>query len=169
MIKSCKLSQPVIKTIYQEKTSSSCSGEEPGSRCSRSKKPSFRQEYKPENRQEKKAYPVLPPFSCGIEKPGPCQNKGSKMLLSFCHMQTNCFLKRIEETQVLPVSCKKAHNMEQCVVFKKIFDGKLEGREILFQNEGAVSTYELPFPNHHNIKGKRSSTDGLLLQEEMSA
>lgn len=37
-------------------------------RPSKSKKPSFRQNYKANNRQGKKSYPVLPSFPCGIKK-----------------------------------------------------------------------------------------------------
>lgn len=39
--------------------------------------------------------------------------------------------------------------MEQCVVFRKIFDQKLEAGEILFQNEGSQNIHDRPFPDHH--------------------
>lgn len=35
-----------------------------------------------------------------------------------------------------PYHRRRGHNLEQCVVFRKIFDQKLEAGEILFQGEG---------------------------------
>lgn len=40
------------------------------------------------------------------------------------------------------------------MVLERFFYKKLKVGEILFQSEGALSIYEHPFFNHHNIKGK---------------
>lgn len=43
---------------------------------------------------------------------------------------------------------------EQCTTFKRVFDKKLQDREIIFQNEGASNVHERTFPNHNNNRGK---------------
>lgn len=43
-----------------------------------------------------------------------------------------------------------------CVVFRKIFDNKLELGEIWFENEGFLSIHKRPVLNHHNNKGKEA-------------
>lgn len=101
----------------------------------RSKKPYFRQGYKADNRQGKKSYPVLPTFPYG--------NKKAVALLNQWVKDETVTLPRMdqlpsEEDQQEPDFCpyhrRRGHNLEQCVVFRKIFDQKLEAGEILFQN-----------------------------------
>lgn len=43
--------------------------------------------------------------------------------------------------------------MEQCIVFRKIFDKKLADEEIILQGEAARNVHEQPFPKHNN-RGK---------------
>lgn len=63
-----------------------------------------------------------------------------------------------EEDQQRPNFCRyhkrRGHNLERRVVFRKIFDQKLEAGEILFQNEGSQNVHDRPFPDHRERKGK---------------
>lgn len=69
-------------------------------------------------------------------------------------------------TNYCPYHRKKGHNLEQCVVFRKIFDRKLEAGEILFQNEGSLNVHEQPFPNHCNSKGKAHAMMASVMEKD---
>lgn len=121
----------------------------------RPKKPSFRQGYKADNKQGKKSYPILPPFPCGIKKALALLNQWVKgKAITLPHVDQ---LPSEEDWQGLnfcPYHRKRGHNLEQCVVFHKIFDQKLEAGQILFQNEESQNVHDRPFPDHRERKGK---------------
>lgn len=53
-----------------------------------------------------------------------------------------------------PYHRRKGHTLEQCFVFGKIFNRKLQDEEIILQDEGARNVHERPFLNHNDNKGK---------------
>lgn len=89
----------------------------------KSKKPSFRQGYKTDNRPGKKSYLVFPPFPCGIKKVITLLNQWVKdEAVTLPHMDQLPY----EEDQHEPNFCsyhrRRGHNLEQCVMFRKNFD-----------------------------------------------
>lgn len=117
------------------------------------KRPAQRPE-KREYKQERKAYPPLPPLPCHAKKAAALLKqwvKDSIVQLS----PVSSAPTPAEETDPNFCLChrRKGHTLEQCFVFRKIFDKKLEDREIILQGEGAHNVYQRPFPKHNN-KGK---------------
>lgn len=53
-----------------------------------------------------------------------------------------------------PYDSKKGHGLDQCVMFRRVFDKKLKDGEIVLYNERARNMHEGPFPKPSNNKRK---------------
>lgn len=56
---------------------------------------------------------------------------------------------------------RKGHPLEQCIIFRRLFDKKLKAGKILLHEGGATNIHELPF--QAPMPGQRPSDDGLTL------
>lgn len=123
-----------------------------GTRPPRPKKPSFRQGYRNDNKLGKKSYPILPSFPCGIKKALALLNQWIKNeAIVLPHVDQPPSEEDQQGSNFYPYHRKKGHSLEQCVVFRKIFDQKLEAGEILFQNEEFQNVHDRPFPDHDGL------------------
>lgn len=52
------------------------------------------------------------------------------------------------------ITLENGHTLDQYVIFRRIFEKKLEKGEFILQNEGASNVHERPLPNRCNNQGK---------------
>lgn len=122
----------------------------------RPKKASFKQGYKSKNWQGKKHihFSNRFPVDMWYQEAIALLKKWIKNAVIVLRIWINYLQKRSTGHQLLSIPPQEKANLEQCVVFQKIFDCKLEAEEILFQNEGSCNVHERPFWNHQNDKDK---------------
>lgn len=121
----------------------------------RSKKPSFRQKHNSQYRQNKKAFPVLSPFPCGIKKATALLEQWVKDSVIFLsHVDRLPSQEDQRDAKFCLYHLRKGHSREYCVVFRRIFNKNVKAREVLLPNKVALNAHERPSLKHHNNKGK---------------